>query len=179
MSRIGKQPITVPDGVEVKINCGDIVVKGAKGELSLFVPREVAVMQADKVITVSLAHETKNSRKLWGTIRALIASMIVGVTAGFEKRLELEGVGYKVALVGKNLELALGFSHPVKVEAPENIIFKVEKNAITVSGISKELVGRIAANIRALKKPEPYKGKGFHYTGEVIRRKAGKKATTS
>ncbi|MEK7576746.1 MAG: 50S ribosomal protein L6 [Patescibacteria group bacterium] len=179
MSRIGKQPIPVPDGVDVKISGGDIVVKGSKGELHLFVPREIAVVQSDKTITISLAHETKDSRKLWGTIRSLIAGMIIGVTSGFEKKLELEGVGYKVALVGRDLELALGFSHPVRVEAPKDITFKVEKNAITVSGVSKELVGRIAANIRALKKPEPYKGKGIHYVGEVIRRKAGKKATTS
>jgi large subunit ribosomal protein L6 len=179
MSRIGKQLIAVPAGVEIKISGGDIVMHGPKGELRMYVPREIAVTAQDKIIAVTLARDTKDSRKLWGTIRALIANMIEGVTKGFEKKLEIEGVGFKAALMGKNLELALGFSHPVKVEAPADITFKVEKNTITISGISKELVGRIAANIRALKKPEPYKGKGIHYMGEVIRRKAGKKATTA
>ena len=117
--------------------------------------------------------------KVWGTMRALIANMIFGVTEGFEKKLEVEGIGYRATLVDKNLELLLGFSHPVKVVAPESIEFKVEKNTITVSGISKDLVGRTASSIRALKKPEPYKGKGIHYVGEIIRRKAGKKASTT
>lgn len=179
MSRVGKQFITIPDGVTVTVAGGDVAVKGPKGELQLYVPPEISIELKEKNIFVTLARDTKHSRKLWGTIRALIANMIAGVTSGFEKKLEIEGVGYKAALVGKNLELALGFSHPVKVEAPDGIAFTVEKNSITVSGISKELVGRIAANIRALKKPEPYKGKGIRYTGEVIRRKAGKKATAA
>ena len=179
MSRIGKQPIIIPDIVTVAIQSGLISVTGPKGTLKLSVPSEIAVVQEASAIIVSLGRETKQSRKLWGTIRALIANMVEGVTAGFEKKLEIEGVGYRATQVGKNLELALGFSHPVKIEAQGGVDFKVEKNVITVSGISKEDVGRVAANIRALKKPEPYKGKGIHYVGEVIRRKAGKKATTT
>jgi large subunit ribosomal protein L6 len=179
MSRIGKQPIIIPSAVTVAIQSGVVSVTGPKGTLKLSVPGEIAVVQEANVITVSRAHETRQSRKLWGTIRALIANMVEGVTAGFEKKLEIEGVGYRATQAGKNLELALGFSHPVKIEAQDGIDFKVEKNVITVSGISKEDVGRVAANIRALKKPEPYKGKGIHYIGEVIRRKAGKKATTT
>lgn len=169
----------LPDGVAVKIEGGIAEVKGPKGTLTLRMPRGISVSQQSGVLVVALEYESRETKKLWGTARALLANMVEGVTKGYEKKLEVEGVGFKANLTGKNLELALGFSHPVKVEAPDGIEFRVEKNAITISGISKELVGRVAAEIRSLKKPEPYKGKGIRYVGEVIRRKAGKKATTT
>ncbi len=179
MSRIGRKTIMLPDGVAVKIEGGIAEVKGPKGTLTLRMPRGISVSQQSGVLVVALEYESRETKKLWGTARALLANMVEGVTKGYEKKLEVEGVGFKANLTGKNLELALGFSHPVKVEAPDGIEFRVEKNAITISGISKELVGRVAAEIRSLKKPEPYKGKGIRYVGEVIRRKAGKKATTT
>jgi len=176
MSRIGKQPIEIPEGVEVKVGQGEIRVKGPKGELVQEIPREVEVSVKEKEVIVNLKHKSGNGPALWGLVRTLIANMVQGVTQGFEKQLEIEGVGYRAALEGKKLVLSLGFSHPVEIEAPEGIEFKVEKNLITVSGIGKQLVGQVAADIRSKKKPEPYKGKGIHYVGEVIRRKAGKKA---
>lgn len=179
MSRIGKQFITIPQGVTVTLTEGLVDVRGPRGSLSLRLHPLIHVAQEGTHITVVPRRKTKDSSKMWGTFRSLIANMVKGVVEGYEKKLALEGVGYKVELKGNNLELQLGFSHPVKVSAPEGIEFKVEKNIITVSGISKEDVGRLAANIRALKKPEPYKGKGIHYIGEIIRRKAGKKATSS
>lgn len=179
MSRIGKKIITIPAGVDIKIDGGNVTVKGPKGTMTFAAPFEIDFAKENDQLTVILKHETKQSRKMWGTARALVANMITGVTQGFEKKLEVEGVGYRVTLAGKNLELLLGFSHPVKVPAPEGIEFKVEKNAITISGISKDLVGRTASSIRALKKPEPYKGKGIRYAGEIIRRKAGKKASAA
>src|SRR3989344_5483709 len=179
MSRIGKKPVAVPDGVSAKIENGIAEIKGPKGALSLRIPHGIAVSQKEKDLLVIPEYESRETKKLWGTVRSLLANMVDGVTKGYEKRLEVEGVGYPATLTGKDLELTLGFSHPVKMAAPAGIEFRVEKNAITVSGISKELVGRVAAEIRALKKPEPYKGKGIHYTGEIIRRKAGKKATTT
>lgn len=179
MSRIGKKPIAIPDGVSIKIAGGVAEIKGPKGSLTLCPPHGISVLEKEKEIVVVPDYESRETKKLWGTVRALIANMVEGVTKGYEKRLEVEGVGFRANLSGKNLELALGFSHPVKVPAPEGIEFRVEKNAIIVSGISKELVGRVAAEIRALKKPEPYKGKGIRYAGEIIRRKAGKKATAA
>ena len=179
MSRIGKKLIEIPSSVDVKISEDAIEVKGPKGALSISLPREIALRREESSLTVFIAHKTKNANKLWGTVRALVANMIKGVTDGFEKKLELEGVGYRATQKGKDVEFLLGFSHPVLVEAPQGIELKVEKNTITISGTSKEKVGQTAASIRALKKPEPYKGKGIHYTGEVIRRKAGKKATAS
>lgn len=179
MSRIGKKPIEIPAGVTVSVKAREVEVRGPKGTLQLVLHPDVSATLQDNFLLIALMRETKQSRKVWGTMRALIANMVEGVTKGFEKRLEIEGVGYRASLVGKDLELLLGFSHPVKVPAPGGIEYKVEKNVVTVSGISKEDVGRAASTIRGLKPPEPYKGKGIHYTGEVIRRKAGKKATTA
>jgi len=179
MSRIGKNPISIPDKVEVSVNGETVLVKGPKGELSLKKPSFIDVKIEDASILVSIAEETKQSAAFWGLIRSLIANMVEGVTNGHQKKLEIQGVGYKVSLSGNKLNMALGFSHPVDFEAPEGIKFEVEKNNITISGIDKALVGQTAANIRKLKKPEPYKGKGIRYQGEVVRRKAGKKAATA
>ncbi|HEY4477226.1 MAG: 50S ribosomal protein L6 [Candidatus Ryanbacteria bacterium RIFCSPLOWO2_01_FULL_48_26] len=179
MSRIGKKPVVVPSGVTVAIKENEVEVKGPLGSLRMAVHPLIEVREEGDAIILVPRRQTKESPKLWGTTRALIANMIEGVVKGYEKKLELEGVGYRAELKDKGLELQLGFSHPVRVEAPAGVQFKVEKNLITVSGYSKEDVGRVASSIRALKKPEPYKGKGIHYLGEVIRRKAGKKATTS
>ncbi len=179
MSRIGKQPVNIPSGVEIKIDSDKIEIKGPKGSLVLLVPQTIVVEKKDQDLVVSVVHKTKDSGKLWGTIRALLANMVKGVTEGFEKKLEIEGVGFRATQKGKDIEFALGFSHPILVPAPAGIELKVEKSTITISGISKELVGQTAATIRALKKPEPYKGKGIRYVGEVVRRKAGKKATAT
>ena len=179
MSKIGKQPIDIPEGVEVDIKDRQILIKGPKGELKRQIAEEVRVEIKDSQLIVSPIVENKKANALWGLTRALLFNMVRGVTEGFEKVLEIEGVGYRAALEGNKLILSLGFSHPVEVETPEGISFAVDKNKIKVSGIDKELVGRVAANIRALKKPEPYKGKGIRYEGEVIRRKAGKKAVAA
>jgi len=176
MSRIGKQPIEIPEGVEVKIDQDEIRVKGPKGELAQEIPNEIEVTIKDNQVIVNPKKKTKNSPALWGLLRTLIANMVEGVINGYQKQLEIEGVGYRAILEGDKLVLSLGFSHSVEVTAPQGIEFKVEKNLITVSGIDKQMVGQIAADIRAKRKPEPYKGKGIHYLGEVIRRKAGKKA---
>lgn len=175
MSRIGRLPITVPAGVELKID-GDVVsVKGAKGELSHTVASPIAVALEENIVTVSRPNDERDSRSLHGLTRTLIENMIIGVTAGYEKKLEIHGTGYRVALKGSTLEFALGFSHPVVVEAPEGITFAVDGTTkITVSGINKQQVGEVSANIRKLRKPDPYKGKGVRYAGEIIRRKVGK-----
>ena len=179
MSRVGKKPIPVPSGLAVEIAGNFITIKGSRGTLKRILPREVMpeVKGGEIIITPQL--NTKRTSALWGLSRTLVANMIEGVTHGFEKKLEFEGIGYRVVLEGDTLVFALGFSHPVRFGAPEGITFKVEKNTITVSGIDKELVGETAAMIRNLKPPEPYKGKGIRYKGEAIRRKAGKKATAS
>lgn len=180
MSRIGKNPILIPPGVTVAVTAGSVSVKGPKGELRRVIHPDISVEVKDNAILLSIQKETKRARALWGLFRALIANMVRGVTGGFEKKLEIEGIGFRVTREGDgSLTLALGFSHPVKVKAPEGITFGVEKNAITVSGINNELVGEVAASIRGLKPPEPYKGKGIRYQGEIIRRKAGKKAVAS
>lgn len=176
MSKIGRQPISIPEGVTVKVDGGLVSVKGPKGELTREIAREIKVEVKEKEVIVSVAKPTKRSTALWGLSRMLIANMIEGVKNGFEKKLEIEGIGYKVALQGNNLVLNLGFSHPVEFKAIPGITFKVDKNIIVISGIDKETVGQTAANIRKIRKPEPYKGKGIHYLGEVIKRKAGKKA---
>ncbi|MFJ6417516.1 50S ribosomal protein L6 [Paeniglutamicibacter sp. NPDC091659] len=175
MSRIGRLPITVPAGVELKID-GDVVsVKGAKGELTHTVPSPIAVVLEENTVTVSRPNDERDSRSLHGLTRTLIENMIIGVTAGYEKKLEIHGTGYRVALKGSTLEFALGYSHPVVVEAPEGITFAIDGNTkITVSGINKQQVGEVSANIRKLRKPDPYKGKGVRYAGEIIRRKVGK-----
>lgn len=179
MSRIGRQPIIIPDGVEVKIDGNLIIVKGKKGELTQKLVPEIKIEIKDKIITLQELQKTKNSLALWGTFRALVFNMIEGVSKGFQKKLIIEGIGYKAALNGNKLILNLGFSHPVNIEAPKGIEFKVEKNTILVSGLDKQVVGQIAANIRIQKKPEPYKGKGIRYDGEIIRRKDGKKAVST
>ncbi len=176
MSRIGKQPIQIPENVEVKIIQDGIKVKGPKGELNQSIPSQIEVALKEKELVVTPRQKTKETPALWGLFRSLIFNMVQGVSQGFEKKLEIEGVGYRASLQGNKLVLNLGFSHPIEIEAPESIEFKVDKNIITVSGIDKQLVGQMAAKIRAQRKPEPYKGKGIHYLGEVIRRKAGKKA---
>src|SRR5919108_1456164 len=177
MSRIGKQPIPVPDGVEVAIEPELVRVKGPKGELQEAVARDIGVKQEDGQIVVTRPTDRGEHRALHGLTRSLIANMVEGVTGGFEKRLEIVGVGYRATLKGSDLELALGFSHPVNVPAPTGIEFEVPApNRIVVRGIDKELVGEVAANIRKIRKPEPYKGKGVRYEGEYVRKKAGKAA---
>ncbi|MFH1180782.1 MAG: 50S ribosomal protein L6 [bacterium] len=181
MSKIGKKPIEIPQGVTIAIDTPMVKITGPKGELSFKVPREIEVKLNEKQLLVLPIGKSKKVPALWGTTRAIIANMVIGVEKGFEKKLEIEGVGFKAQIQGDDLVLSLGFSHPVIFKSPEGIKISVEKNTITVSGISLEMVGQAAANIRALKKPEPYKGKGIRYAGEVIRRKAGKKVagTTS
>lgn len=178
MSRIGKKPIKIPEGVEVKIEGQRIIVKGPRGELQRELRPEIKVEQKEGQVFLSPNIETKKTRALWGLSRALVANMIEGVSRGYEKKLELHGVGFRAALEGGGLNLGVGFSHPVKITPPEGITFAVEKNVVTVSGIDKELVGNTAAAIRKVRKPEPYKGKGIRYVGEQVRRKAGKKAAT-
>jgi large subunit ribosomal protein L6 len=175
MSRIGRLPIPVPAGVEVKINGATVEVKGPKGTLSHDVPAPITVAVEDNSIIVSRPDDERVSRSLHGLTRTLLANNIEGVTAGFTKGLEIVGTGYRVTAKGSDIEFALGYSHPILVKAPEGIKFEVEGNTkITVSGINKQAVGEVAANLRKLRKPEPYKGKGVRYAGEVIRRKAGK-----
>jgi large subunit ribosomal protein L6 len=177
MSRIGKIPVTIPAGVEVTIEGQDIRVKGPKGELTHTVAEPITVARAeDGVLSVERPNDERKSKALHGLSRTLISNMVVGVTEGYEKKLEIVGVGYRVALKGPTeLEFALGFSHPVVVKAPEGITFAVEKpTAFSVIGIDKQAVGEVAANIRKIRKPEPYKGKGVRYAGEHVRRKVGK-----
>ncbi|RZT58402.1 LSU ribosomal protein L6P [Microcella alkaliphila] len=175
MSRIGRMPIDIPGGVDVKIDGQAVTVKGPKGELSLTVasPIEVAIEEGQVVVT--RPDDERNSRSLHGLTRTLIANQIIGVTQGYSKGLEVVGTGYRVQAKGSSVEFALGFSHPVTVDPPAGITFTVEgNNKLTVSGIDKQAVGEVAANIRKIRKPEPYKGKGIRYAGEVVRRKAGK-----
>lgn len=188
MSKIGKKPIQVPKGVEIKIDNGFISVKGPKGELKREIDKSVLVSINGEVLTVGLNDKftSKEQFAMWGLTRALIENMLKGVTTGFEKVLEFEGVGYKANAKpaaksdeGDTLELSLGYSHPISITAPKGISFKVEKSVIRVSGVDKELVGHVAAEVKSKRLPEPYKGKGIKYAGEVIRRKAGKKAATA
>jgi large subunit ribosomal protein L6 len=175
MSRIGKLPIPVPSGVGVTIDGRQVTVKGPKGELSHTVAEPITVAQEDGTITVSRPDDERESRALHGLSRTLIANMVTGVTEGYSKTLEIVGTGYRVTAKGSDLEFALGFSHPVLVRPPDGITFRVEvPTRFVVEGIDKQKVGEVAANIRKLRKPDPYKGKGVRYQGEVIRRKAGK-----
>jgi large subunit ribosomal protein L6 len=175
MSRIGRLPITIPSGVDVTINGREVHVKGPKGELSLEVSAPIDVQQADGVITVTRPSDEGEIRALHGLSRSLIANMVTGVTEGYRKTLEIVGVGYRVQAKGRDLEFALGFSHPVPVAAPDGISFRVETpTRFIVEGIDKQQVGEVAANIRKLRKPDPYKGKGVRYQGEQVRRKVGK-----
>ena len=175
MSRIGRLPISVPAGVEVKVDGNLVTVKGSKGELSHQVASPITVALNDNEIAVSRPNDERVSRSLHGLTRTLIQNMIIGVTNGYEKKLEIVGTGYRVTAKGNDLEFALGYSHPISVSAPEGVSFAVEgANKLTISGIDKQLVGQVAANIRGLRKPDPYKGKGVRYAGEHIRRKVGK-----
>jgi large subunit ribosomal protein L6 len=176
MSRIGKLPVTVPAGVDVSIDGRTVTVKGPKGTLSHTVIEPITVERGDDgAILVKRPDDERKNRAFHGLTRSLVNNLVVGVTAGYEKKLEIVGVGYRVALKGSNLEFALGFSHPVVVEPPEGITFAVESpTRFSVSGIDKQLVGETAANIRKIRKPEPYKGKGVRYAGENVRRKVGK-----
>src|SRR5215475_12154320 len=177
MSRIGKQPIPVPSGVTVAIEPESVRVNGPKGELVERVPRDIGVVQDGDQMLVSRPTNRREHRALHGLTRTLVANMVQGVTAGYEKRLEIQGVGYRAQLKGRDLELALGYSHPVAIKAPDGIEFEVpQPTRITVKGASKQQVGEIAAQIRKQRKPEPYKGKGIRYEGEYVARKVGKRA---
>ncbi len=176
MSRTGKKPITIPSGVEVKMDGTLISVKGPKGDLSMEVRPEIKVEITDGVLTVTPFKENKKTKALWGMTRALINNMIEGVVNGYTVKLQIEGVGYRAALEGTDLVFQLGFSHPVKFSPEPGVSFAIEKNIISVTGIDKGLVTQVAAKIRKLREPEPYKGKGIRYEGEIVKRKVGKKA---
>ena len=177
MSRIGKKPIEVPAGVIVSVDPGRVTVSGPKGELRQQVPARMEISQDDGTITVTRPTERGEDRALHGLTRTLIANMVEGVTNGFEKRLEIQGVGYRAALAGSNLELSVGYSHPVRITPREGISFEVPiPTQIVVRGIDKQIVGQTAAEIRKVRPPEPYKGKGIRYEGEYVRRKVGKRA---
>jgi large subunit ribosomal protein L6 len=177
MSRIGKKPIPLPSGVEVDISPGNVTVRGPKGTLSERISRDLTVSQEDGVLVLKRPTDRGDHRALHGLARSLVANMVTGVTDGYEKRLEIQGVGYRAALRGSDLELQLGFSHPVSVKAPEDIQFEVpQPTQIVVRGISKQRVGEVAAQIRKWRPPEPYKGKGIRYAGEQVQRKVGKRA---
>lgn len=178
MSKIGKKPIQIPKGVDVKISGDSVVIKGPKGELKRTFDDVVSISISDGNVTVGLK-DNQDKNDIWGLARALIANMLKGVTNGFEKNLEFDGVGYKANVKGNELELNLGYSHPILIKIPDGIMVRVEKNVIKVSGIDNELIGHFAAGIKSKRLPEPYKGHGIKYAGEVIRRKAGKKAATA
>jgi large subunit ribosomal protein L6 len=180
MSRIGKKPITIPANIEIKIANDSISIKGPKGELIQNIHPLVKVEKKDQEIIVNVINpDNKQQRSLWGLFNRLIQNMIIGVTQGFEKKLEVIGIGFRVNLQGQKLILNLGFSHPVEFVLPKGIAAAVDKNTITITGIDKYLVGEIAAQIRRIKKPEPYKGKGIKYADEIIKKKAGKAAAKS
>lgn len=176
MSRIGKLPVTIIEGAKVEVSGGSVKVSGPKGQLSLDIPKEIDVKVDENKVELKRKGDFKQVRALHGTFRSLINNMIKGVTTGWQKKLELVGTGFRAEVSGNILSLTVGFSHPVKIEAPAGITFKVEKNVVTVEGINREVVGQVAANIRAVRPPEPYKGKGIKYVDEVIRRKPGKAA---
>jgi large subunit ribosomal protein L6 len=177
MSRIGKSPIPIPAGVSVSISPGRVMVNGPLGELSQRIPRRISVEQGDTELFVARPSERGDDRALHGLTRSLVANMVEGVTKGFEKTLEIQGVGYRAAMRGTDLELNVGFSHPVVKKAPDGITFEVPApNQVLVKGIDKQKVGQVAAEVRAVRPPEPYKGKGIRYAGEYVRRKVGKRA---
>lgn len=176
MSRIGKKPIKIPAGVDVKLEKEEIFVKGPKGELSFEISPDVLVEIKEGEVFVSEKKETKKSRAMWGTTRAVIANMIIGVSEGYTKELQIKGVGYRAEMKGETLVLKVGFSHLVEVEKIEGVNFSVNKDIITITGIKKDLVGRVAAEVRAVRPPEPYKGKGIRYKDEVVLLKEGKKS---
>jgi large subunit ribosomal protein L6 len=176
MSRVGKKPVSIPAGVTAKVDGQDVAVKGSKGELKFSVPSEISVVLDGNSIKVDPRENSKRARAMWGTSRAQIANLVTGVTSGFEKKLEITGVGYKAAVVGKNLQLSLGFSHDVNYPIPAGIAITAPKpTEVTISGIDRRQVGQVAAEIRSFRGPEPYKGKGVKYAGEFIFRKEGKK----
>jgi large subunit ribosomal protein L6 len=180
MSRVGKSPIELPNGVEVKVSGSDVIVKGPKGSLTQDIQPSISVDVDDGTVTVSRENDERQVRALHGLTRTLINNMVIGVTEGYSKELTAVGVGYRAALKGNQLELQVGFSHPVAIDAPEGISFDVpEPTKIIVSGIDKQMVGQVAANIRAVRPPEPYKGKGIRYSDEHVRRKAGKAGVTA
>lgn len=175
MSRIGKRPIPVPKNVTVTITDQSVAVKGPKGELARVLPAEVEVVQEGETVLVNRRNDSRVARQRHGLCRTLVANMVEGVSQGFQRRLEIQGVGYRAQVQGRNLILSVGYSHPVQIEPPDGIQFAVENNTnVVVTGINKEIVGNTAAKVRAARPPEPYKGKGIRYAGEVIRRKAGK-----
>jgi len=176
MSRIGKKNIIIPEGVDIKIDNRNITVKGPKGEISHEIPRIIGIEIKDKAILLNPKKRTKQSSALWGLTRSLLFNCVEGVTNGFEKQLELVGIGYRAAVQDKKLILEVGYSHKKEIDIPEGIEISVKKNIIIVSGINKQQVGAISAKIRSVRPPEPYKGKGIKYVGEKIRRKEGKKA---
>lgn len=179
MSRVGKKPILIPEGVKVKIENQKVEVSGPKGRLSQQIRPEIGIEIKEGKIFVFPKAETKKIKAFWGLVRALLANMIKGVSQGYEKKLEIEGLGYRARVEGEDLVLQVGFTHPVRIKAPPGIKFSVEKNIIKVWGIDKQKVGEIAAKIRQVQPPEPYKGKGIRYLGEKIKRKVGKKAVTT
>ena len=175
MSKIGKKPIAIPAGVEIKIDGQTVRVKGPKGEIRRRLEREIKAEVADGKVVITPRSNSRTARQLWGLNRTLVSNMVAGVTEGFRKELELVGIGYRAEKKGDGLSLSLGFSHPVEFPAPAGIVLEVvEKTKITVEGIDKQLVGQTAAKIRALRPPEPYKGKGIRYVGEIVRKKPGK-----
>ena len=177
MSRIGRQPITVPAGVTVTVEGTRVAVQGPKGQQELTLLPGIAAEQQDGVLVIKKAAENPDTQKAFGLMRTLVNNMLVGVSSGFERQLEINGVGFRANVAGNTINLSLGFSHPIIFQLPDGVEAKVERNVITVSGADKQMVGQVAANLRALKKPEPYKGKGIKYVEERIRRKAGKTAT--
>ena len=176
MSRLGKQVTAIPNGVEVSVTDTELTVKGPKATLARPVHSDVTVAVGEDGVSVTPNKETKQARSLWGTFSAHVKNMIHGVSEGFEKKLEIEGVGYRAEMKGNALALNVGYSHPVELEVPEGLTATVEKNVITITGADKEALGQFAANVRKVRPPEPYKGKGIHYQGEYIIRKQGKKA---
>jgi large subunit ribosomal protein L6 len=176
MSNIGKQPITIESGVTVNRNGRDISIAGPKGNLSWILPVGIDVEVIEDKVVVKKEHDARYLEKFYGLTRSLLFNMVTGVSKGFDKKLELSGVGYRARVDGRDLVLNLGFSHPVKISAPENVTFKVEDNTITVTGVDKQIVGDVASKIRKVRPPDPYKAKGIKYAGEKIRRKAGKTA---
>lgn len=180
MSKIGKKSIVIPEGVTVSVEGELLKAKGPKGELSLNIHPEAKVEIIEGKIVVTKSEKALSSNAIWGLTRSLVNNIIIGVSAGYEKKLELQGVGFRMSVQGKKIVMALGFSHPVEMIIPEGITAKLEENnTLSISGIDKQAVGQFSANIRELKKAEPYKGKGFRYAGEKVRRKAGKKASTT
>lgn len=179
MSRIGKKPIVIPSGVEVAVSSGTLSVKGKGGTLTRTLHPAVSISVSGNEVSVSPTRETRLANALWGTYAAHVRNMIHGVTEPFVKKLQIEGIGYRAELSGATISLQIGFSHPVKAAIPEGLKVTIEKNIITISGADKEAVGQFAAVVRAKKEPEPYKGKGIRYEGEVVRQKQGKKATST